>query len=113
VRAAHSTAALRTLAGKLRARVSSGASAAAVPTLVAVHFEFPVADLDNMPGYPTPEEAALSSFEPVSKPCVVSVDPAQDADHIVVLVDTEPSHPMSCFCQRRADGNWVFVGEAG
>jgi hypothetical protein len=66
-----------------------------------------------MPAYDTPEEAALAGFQPNSKPFVVSVAEAQDADHTAVVVDTDPSHPMTCCCQRRRDGRWVFVSDSG
>jgi hypothetical protein len=63
-------------------------------------------------GYATPEEAALSGWEstPAANAYVVSV--TLHGDSAEVIVDTEPSHPMSTRVDRSpSDGLWRLVSD--
>jgi hypothetical protein len=60
-------------------------------------------------GFEKPEEAALASWPETAKARVVGMKIKSDT--AVVLVDTEPSHPMHAYCERRGD-RWFFVGDS-
>jgi hypothetical protein len=49
---------------------------------------------------PTPEEAAMAEWDayPTAEAFIVSVEYLTD-DQAVVVIDTEPSHPMSELCR--------------
>jgi hypothetical protein len=60
-------------------------------------------------GYETPEACALAGWTPEWQARVIETEFASP-DRAYVLVDTEPSHPMSVTCERR-DGEWYEAGE--
>jgi hypothetical protein len=61
----------------------------------------------NERGYETPEECALAGWTPEWHARVIETEYASPA-LAYVLVDTEPSHPMSVTCERRG-GEWYEV----
>ena len=73
-----------------------------------------IVDLDDDDdGYPTPEDAALSGWTstPGANAHVVSVRMHGDRS-AEVIVDTEPSHPMSTRVDRSDhDGLWRLVSD--
>lgn len=60
-------------------------------------------------GFDSPEEAALSGWEPISQARVVEVV-REGTDSVYVVVDTEPSHPMRVHCER-VDGRWHWASD--
>jgi hypothetical protein len=60
-------------------------------------------------GFDTPEQAALASFSAGAGAFVVRTE-IIDVDHVDVIVDTAPSHPMRCH-SFRADGRWYDGGD--
>jgi hypothetical protein len=60
-------------------------------------------------GFGSPEEAALSGWAPVSRARVIEVR-AESPDSVCVVVDTEPSHPMSVHCER-INGRWLWSSD--
>jgi hypothetical protein len=60
-------------------------------------------------GYDTPEEAALSGWQPVAQPRVVTVR-VENETSVFVVVDTEPSHPMRVHCER-INGRWFWTSD--
>ena len=67
-----------------------------------------VAD-DEDDGYPTPEGAALAEWNayPEAQARVISVE-YTDADHAIVVIDTDPSHPECNNCERTECG-WILL----
>jgi hypothetical protein len=61
------------------------------------------------PGYDSPEEAALTGWEPGAGARILRSEVISD-DRVDVIVDTEPSHPMRVHCQREG-GLWRYVGD--
>ena len=61
--------------------------------------------------YPTPEEAALAQWDkyPQAEARVIRVRYV-DENHVIVVTDTVPSHPMNNHCKRTAEG-WVYQGD--
>ena len=55
-------------------------------------------------GYPTPEEAALSSYSEAADAFVVRV--TSKGNLAKVEIDTDPSHPYFVTCERGKDGLW-------
>lgn len=55
--------------------------------------------------FPTPAAAALAEWEtvPNAHVRVVAVE-YRDADHAVVLTDTDPPHLVRIYCERTDDG---------
>jgi hypothetical protein len=64
---------------------------------------------DAAEGFYSPEEAALSGWEPVSKARVVEAR-VESSDSVYVVVDTEPSHPMRVHCER-INGRWLWTSD--
>jgi hypothetical protein len=63
--------------------------------------------------YATLEEAALSGYSPAAKAFVVSVEMV-DEWTARVIVDSVPSHPMTCTCGRDPeDGRWIEMWDSG
>jgi hypothetical protein len=64
-------------------------------------------------GFGSPEEAALAEWGqyPNAMASVVSVDYI-DEWTAVVVVDTEPSHPMTATVLRNSSGRWEFGSES-
>lgn len=56
--------------------------------------------------FSSPEQAAVASF-PAAQARPISVE--LSGDEAVVVVDTEPSHPVSLRCGRRERG-WEYMG---
>ena len=69
-------------------------------------------DEKGVPGFATPEEAALDSWRscPSAQARVVRVTIADRT--ALVVIDTVPSHPDHVQCLRITDG-WVVVGSSG
>lgn len=59
----------------------------------------------------SPEAAALAEWSkcPSAAPFIVRVE-ARTPDEVVVVRDTDPSHPMNNIC-RRTDEGWVVVAD--
>lgn len=64
----------------------------------------------ELPGFDTPEAAALSGYSAAMKARVIRTEPPDHPDVCVVWVDTEPSHPLPETCVRGLDGAWYNVG---
>lgn len=62
-----------------------------------------------VPGYETPEEAAVSAWPEAARAHVLEVVPVGEGV-VNVLVDTEPSHPMWVRCEREV-GGWEWVSD--
>ena len=60
-------------------------------------------------GRSTPEEAVLSGYSSAAEARVVRTD-VLDADHVGVIIDSNPSHPMRCHASR-LDGRWYDGGD--
>jgi hypothetical protein len=60
-------------------------------------------------GFDSPEQAAIASFPGAAHARVVDVQRVDDAS-VHVIVDTDPSHPMRVFCERR-EHQWFAVGD--
>jgi hypothetical protein len=58
-----------------------------------------------LPGYATPELAVLASFSSAAGARVVSLEWI-DPRHVSVVVDTAPSHPVTCDCHQGFDRLW-------
>lgn len=69
---------------------------------------------DDEPGFNTPELAALSGWTdtPAARAHIVSVT-MHGEDSAEVIIDTDPSHPMSTRVDREADGLWRLVSDWG
>jgi len=60
-------------------------------------------------GYSTPEEAALSRWEPAANARVREV--RMQRYRATVLVDTDLSDSLTVRCARRTDGRWEWTHE--
>ena len=60
--------------------------------------------------FQTPQEAALSGWEPSAAARVVSC--TTEGTTAWVIVDTEPSHPMEVVCAQGQDGLWDWVSDS-
>jgi hypothetical protein len=63
-------------------------------------------------GYGTPEQAAMSGYTPGARARVISVRMI-DEWTAEVVVDTEPSHPITSICIRDLDGRWDESSASG
>jgi hypothetical protein len=63
---------------------------------------------EQVPGFESPEAAALATWQsaPSARSRVVSVDVR--ADRAEVVIDTDPSYPDWIYCVRR-EGRWDVV----
>jgi hypothetical protein len=61
--------------------------------------------------FPTPAAAALAEWEnvPNAHVQVIAVE-LRDADHAVVVTDTDPPHVVRLYCERNEYG-WVCTGD--
>jgi hypothetical protein len=62
--------------------------------------------------YATPGEAALSGYSPGAQAYVLSVEMI-DEWHAHVVVETVPSHPVTCDVHRDENGRWSEFSSAG
>jgi hypothetical protein len=60
-------------------------------------------------GFDAAEQAALSSSSATANARVLRTE-VIDTDHVDVIVDTEPSHPMRCH-SFRSNGRWHDGGD--
>ncbi|HVM14822.1 MAG TPA: hypothetical protein VM287_10910 [Egibacteraceae bacterium] len=61
-------------------------------------------------GFDSPEEAALSGWDPEWNARVLRVE-IETADSVYVFIETEPSHPMRVHCQRM-NGRWEWTSDS-
>lgn len=65
--------------------------------------------MEGTAGFQSPEEAALGSWPPGAKARVL--EGSQHRDDAVVLIDTEPSHPVRVYGEPEG-GLWTAVSDS-
>jgi hypothetical protein len=66
-------------------------------------------DFGNQAGFSSPEAAALSGYNGSEGAHVLRIDVINE-NRVDVIMDTEPSHPMTIHCDREGD-LWYEAGE--